>query len=252
MSDIRVVVTGASSGIGRATAELLIEEGIEVVAAARSIEKLRDLRSKCAIHPCDVGDPHACNYLIEFARTGAKRYPVLVNAAGTAWFGPFAESEAPAPPEGQTSEELDLRIRQSVQEIENYVSQIRTNLVGPMHLCKAAIPWMLERGGGRIVNVLSIAATHPFSGAAAYCASKAGLHMFSKVIAEEFGERGIRVSAILPGSTDTPLWDEQSFVPNRADMLTPGEVAERIRDMILSPSTEPYEEVVLLPPKGIL
>jgi NAD(P)-dependent dehydrogenase (short-subunit alcohol dehydrogenase family) len=125
-------------------------------------------------------------------------------------------------------------------------------MIGPMQLCKFAIPWMLRAGGGHIVNVLSIAATHPFSGAAAYCASKAGLHMFGKALAAEYRGRGIRVTSLLPGSTDTPLWDKQSFQPSREDMLPARAVAECIRDVILSPPDRSYDEIVLMPPKGIL
>jgi 3-oxoacyl-[acyl-carrier protein] reductase len=251
MSDIRVVVTGASSGIGRATVELLIEAGIEVVAASRRIEKLADLKYRCVLHPCDVTDPYSCAHLVEFAQTGRDRRPVIVNSAGIASFGPFAEDDAELRSSSGT-EDFDIEVGKRVARIEGYTKQVLTNLVGPMHVCHAAIPWMCARGGGQIVNVVSIAATHPFAGAAAYCASKAGLLMFGKAIAEEYKDRGIRVTSLLPGATDTPLWDSQSSAPDRADMLSTRAVAERICEAILSPSGESYEEIVLLPPKGIL
>ena len=76
--------------------------------------------------------------------------------------------------------------------------------------------------------------------------------MFGKCIAAEYRTRGIRVTSILPGSTDTPLWDSQSFQPNREDMLSPRAVAECIRDVILSPADRSFDEIVLMPPKGIL
>lgn len=240
---IRAIVTGASSGIGRATAEVLIDAGIEVVAAARSIERMRDLRDQCAVHPCNVRDPVSCENLILFARTGSSRRPVLINAAGTAYFGPYDQSD-----EG----DQEAVVEQAAKAFERGPGQVHTNLLGPMYLCHAAIPWMLESGGGHIVNVLSIAATHPFPGAAAYCASKAGLHMFGKALAAEYRGRGIRVTSLLPGSTDTPLWDNQSLQPDRHDMLSPKAVAECIRDVILSPGDRSYDEIVLMPPKGIL
>lgn len=243
MSKIRAIVTGASSGIGRATAEVLIEAGIEVVAAARSIEKMRDLRDRCAVHPCDVRNSWSCENLILFARTGSSRVPVLINAAGTAHFGPYDQTDEG---EQETVEE------RAANAFERGPGQVHTNLLGPMYLCQAVIPWMLEAGGGHIVNVLSIAATHPFPGAAAYCASKAGLHMFGKSLAAEYRGRGIRVTSLLPGSTDTPLWDAQSFQPDRTEMLSPKAVAECIRDAVLSPTDRSYDELVLMPPKGIL
>jgi NAD(P)-dependent dehydrogenase (short-subunit alcohol dehydrogenase family) len=250
MHKLRAIVTGASSGIGRATVEALIEANIEVVAASRSWEKLRDLRDKCAIHPCDVTNQWNCEHLIDFAKTGNPRTPVLINAAGTAHFGPFAEIEDVD--EAEQEEDIDRQLREHREKLAKYVGQISANLLGPMHLCKAAIPWMLESGGGHILNVLSIAATHPFPGAAAYCASKAGLHMFGKALAAEYRSQNIRVTSLILGSTDTPLWDNQSFQPNRAEMLTPKAVAECIRDVVLSPPDRSYDEITLMPPKGIL
>lgn len=266
MKTIRAIVTGASSGIGRAAAELLADSGVEVVAASRRIELLRSLRSKCAIYPCDVTKVHSCRSLVGFSRTKSERWPVLVNAAGYAEFGDFAQESDDEVEEPDTTELSDFEERSEMallQEaerllsgktapIERYVRSVQTNLLGPMHLTQLMIPWMLEAGGGHIVNVLSIAAVNPFSGAAAYCASKAGLHMFGRSIAAEYRSRGIRVTSLLPGSTDTSLWDRQPFKPDEADMLPPRAVAECIRDVVLSPIDRSYDEIVLMPPKGIL
>src|SRR4051794_13943048 len=93
MSTIRAIVTGASSGIGRATVAALIDAQIEVVAASRSIEKLRELEPRCSVHLCDVTSESSCLRLIESASKDRDRTPVLINAAGTAWFGPFADGE---------------------------------------------------------------------------------------------------------------------------------------------------------------
>ena len=150
----------------------------------------------------------------------------MVNAAGVAEFGDFTK--------------LDFR------------NQLDVNLVAPLALCQAAIPWMLEHGSGQIINVLSIAATTPFSGAAAYAASKAGLLMAGRCLSAEFRKQGVRVTSVLPGATDTPIWDDASFVPERADMLSVSAVAEAICYLVGLPADRVIEELTLTPPKGIL
>ena len=153
----------------------------------------------------------------------------LVNAAGSAAFAPLGEMV-----------EADV------------LSQFAVNLIGPAALCRLVLPAMRRAGGGRIVNVLSIAARHAFAGAAPYGASKAGLLQFGKSLALEVRGEGIQVSAVLPGATDTPLWDGGSSVPDRAEMLRPEAVAEAIRDILLLPDDRAVDELVLMPPKGVL
>lgn len=154
---------------------------------------------------------------------------VLVSCAGVAEFGPYAEMEWSA--------------------IEGSMA---TNLGVPLRMCHAILPHMLARGGGQIINVLSIAATTAFPGGAAYCSAKAGLHMFGRAIAADYRKQGIRVTSILPGSTDTPLWDKLNFSPEKSDMMQPRAVAEVIRDVVLSPPDRNLDEIVVMPPKGFL
>jgi NAD(P)-dependent dehydrogenase (short-subunit alcohol dehydrogenase family) len=153
--------------------------------------------------------------------------PVLVNAAGVAEFGDFSEM--------------------SLASVEG---QVQTNLMAPLVLCHEIIPWMLASGGGRIVNVLSVAATHAFPGAVAYGAAKAGLLMAGRCLAAEYRRHGIRVTSVLPGATDTPLWGAGG--PDRADMLAAQAVADLIADIVDMPSDRNVDEITLMPPKGIL
>jgi NAD(P)-dependent dehydrogenase (short-subunit alcohol dehydrogenase family) len=111
---------------------------------------------------------------------------------------------------------------------------------------------MLETGGGRIINVLSIASLHAFPSSAAYVASKFGALGLTRSLAAEYRDKGIRMTALLPGSTDTPLWKRQAWSPEPSDMLKPADVGAAIADIITSPLEASYDEVVLLPPKGIL
>lgn len=231
----RVIVTGASSGIGRATALELAKNGCEVVLAARRLPLLVELTHEIeaaggVAHPvpCDITSAKACQDLIDAARRLGEGYPVLVNAAGVAEFGPFDEVEAAA-----------------------LTAQIEVNLLGALYCCHAAIPWMLEEGG-QIINVLSIAATHVFPGAAGYAVGKAGLHMLGKVLQAEYRSRGLRITNLIPGSVDTPLWEGQSFAPPKEDMMPPEAVAQAIRDLVNLPTDRNVDELVLMPPKGIL
>lgn len=225
----RVVVTGASSGIGRATAVMLAKQGHEVVIAARRESTLSEVAAECGqkanVFACDVTTD--AKALIEFARNlGDAVEPVLVNAAGVAEFGDFTAT--------------------------GFQNQLDVNLAAPLALCQAAIPWMLEHGSGQIINVLSIAATTPFSGAAAYAASKAGLLIAGRCLSAEYRKQGVRVTSILPGATNTPIWDDASFVPQRADMLRVSAVAEAICYLVGLPADRVIEELTLTPPKGIL
>lgn len=226
-------MTGAGSGIGRATAALLAAEGWTVFAAGRRLPLLEALASESGAVPiqCDVTVAGARAALVEaaFGDSAPGDRLALVNAAGSAVFAPLAEMSS-----------ADVQ------------GQLEANLLGPAALCQAVLPAMKRAGAGRIVNVLSIAARHAFPGAAAYGAAKAGLLQFGKSLALEVRAEGIQVSAVLPGATDTPLWGGSAFVPDRADMLTAEAVAEAIRDILTMPKDRVVDELVLMPPKGIL
>jgi short-subunit dehydrogenase len=151
----------------------------------------------------------------------------LVNAAGIATFEDFETGE----PAGQ----------------------IETNLIAPLNLIRAVLPWTLTCGTDhRVVSVSSIAAVHAFSGAATYSATKAGLLAASKCLNAEFRSRGIHFTTVIAGATDTALWDDKHFVPNREDMLRPEAVGELIADLLLAPPDRAIDEVTIMPPKGIL
>lgn len=229
------VVTGAGSGIGRATAVSLAEGGWRLVLAGRREGPLRESADLCrdagapevSVRPCDVRLQRDCENLSQAVPDGARL--ALVNAAGVASFGPVSQM---AP--------------------DRIESQIDTNLLGTIWATRAILPKMLEFGQGDIVNVLSIAASTPLPGAEVYSASKAGVLAFGRSLALTVRKQGVRVVAILPGATDTPLWDPSSGMPPREDMLPAGAVAEVIRSAIDSPRDRSLDEIVVMPPKGIL
>jgi short-subunit dehydrogenase len=233
----RTVITGASSGIGRATALLLSRDAHALVMNARRERELQSLAESClAGGACSVavvaGDITVADTAIELAESVARSGPgevVLVNCAGAAEFGPFHE-----------------------QDIEAAVGMVDVILCGAMRATHALLPAMLEQGRGTVINVLSIAARQDFRGSQAYCAAKAGLAAFSRTLSLDYRAQGIRVTSLLPGATDTPLWDEIEGHPAREDMLPAKAVAETIKYLIDLPRDRVVDEIVLTPPKGTL
>ena len=202
----RVLVTGAASGIGKATVELFSREGATVVGL--DIVKAPDV--VC----CDVTDP-------EQARAAVRdSFPldVVANVAGMVRLSHVGETSL-----ADWQQHLDL------------------NLTAPFVLSQAALPSLLERGGN-IVNVASVAGLKGQAYTSAYCASKAGLVMLTKSMALELSKRGVRVNCVCPGGVDTPLVGRVAeSLPNDLDwslmarldnvipgFSSPGEIAEAI------------------------
>ncbi|MDQ2986160.1 MAG: SDR family oxidoreductase [Armatimonadota bacterium] len=223
------VVTGATSGIGKATALELHSRGIELVLSGRNRERLEQISKSTGNSPVvagDICDPEVCASLFENISDGRVN---AVFAAGTADFGPTLEFPA-----------------------EKWKAAIDANLTGIFNCCRSAIKVMLPRGGGKIIAVLSIAAKHPFPQSAAYVASKAGALGLVRSLQAEFREQDIAITAFIPGSTATELWHRQDWSPTKADMIAPQDVGKAISDIILADSSAVYDEVVFMPKKGIL
>jgi NAD(P)-dependent dehydrogenase (short-subunit alcohol dehydrogenase family) len=186
------VVTGAGSGIGRATARRLAAEGAAVACldlAEDAIEAVSDEINREAAEAggravalrCDVTDERAVAHAV--AEAGGQLGPIT-NLCNIAGIGGFAHT-----PE---------------QSLSGWDKIIAVNLTGTFLMCRAVIPQMLEHGGA-IVNTVSTAGVigQPYS--AAYCASKGGVKMLTKALAVEYMGRGIRVNGVAPGGVDTPI-----------------------------------------------
>jgi 2-keto-3-deoxy-L-fuconate dehydrogenase len=182
----RALVTGAGQGIGRAIALAFAVQGAEVVAASRTFAKLEALaRESDAIRPLalDVTDGAAVRAAIEAA--GA--LDILVNAAGFVHSGTLLE----------TSE-------------ADWAKSFDQNVTSMFHTIKAALPGMLERRGGSIVNVASVASSITgVAGRAAYGASKAAVIGLTKAVARDVVASGVRCNALCPGTTQSPSLDER-------------------------------------------
>ena len=219
MADHRapLLITGASRGIGEATARLFAPRGHRVALLARSvaaIERLADEIGGLAI-PCDVADEQAVREAVHKSATEFGGIGIIINNAGML---------VPA-----------ARILDT--EPSDWTRNIEVNLLGPFYVLRHSVPLLPK--GGVVINVSSGAAANPLVGWSAYCASKAGLSILTRVLAvEESDARGIRVYGFLPGVVDT---DMQAF--NRANRIN--EVGNLKREA-LRPVTEPAQIMYFL------
>jgi short-subunit dehydrogenase len=228
---MRVIITGASDGLGRAIALELAGSGTSLVLAARRLSLLEQVASECrakgSLATAVEYDASKSPEPVVRALSEYEGPIALVNNAGKAEFGSFHRTP-----------------------FEVAASHLRVNLEGPMALTHAILPLMIHEQHGVVINIASLAAHHPFSGAAAYAASKAGIAMFGRVISEEYREFGVKVTNLYPGAMDTPIWG--SGGPNRADMMSSDDVAKVVSQVIHAPETVTFDEVYLTPKKGIL
>ena len=230
------MITGASKGIGKATAFAFAAAGAKVVLAARTPEtleqvavKLKEGGAEALPVPTDVTNVDAVQQLIQRTLDVYQHVDILINNAGIGHFGPIVDFEP-----------------------DDWDAVLNSNLKAVYLCAKYAIPSMLERGSGQIINVLSVAAKVAFQASSAYCAAKAGALALTKVLASEVRQQNIRVTAVLPGSVHTPFWDDVPEHPDFEQMLTPEHVADTIVSICQQPPGMVTEEIAVMPPLGIL
>jgi NAD(P)-dependent dehydrogenase (short-subunit alcohol dehydrogenase family) len=177
------LVTGATAGIGYAVAIQLAAEGAEVVVhgrnaerGAKTVQDIENAGGKARFVAADVSNADDVRRLAD----EAGNVDILVNNAGIYRFAPTFDT---------TDADFD--------------DQINTNLRAPYVLVQKLVPGMIERGGGSVINVTTVAASTPAAGAGIYGASKAALELLTKLWADEFGTQGVRVNAVAPGPTQT-------------------------------------------------
>jgi NAD(P)-dependent dehydrogenase (short-subunit alcohol dehydrogenase family) len=173
-----VLITGCSSGIGRALAEEFVRTGHRVVATARKVETVASLQdSRVLTARLDVTQAEDIERVMAEVLAWAGRIDILVNNAGSGLIGPTAE--------------LDL---------DDLRRQFETNVVGPVALIQAVVPQFVAQGSGRIVNIGSVSGVTATPFAGAYCGSKAALHLLSDALRIELAPFGIQVITVQPGA----------------------------------------------------
>ena len=210
MSDLRVIVTGGSQGIGRAIALAFAARGARVAIAARSSDKLDEV-----VTEIDRLGGKGCPLQMDVTEDGAIEgaiyravehcdgvIDVLVNNAGIFDVAPF-DKQSPA----------------------GWRRMLDVNLTGPFLVTRETIDSMFASPRGHVFNIASEAGRRPFAGNAAYCASKYGLRGFSDVIRMELAPRKIRVSTVYPGACDTTIFDKVPGNWDRSKMIKPEDVA---------------------------
>ena len=235
------VVTGASAGIGEATALALAEAGASVVVTARRKERLealakriREVGGTALVHAADVASLEDVHALADATREAFGRIDVLVNNAGLMPLSPMKEGR-----------------------IEDWTRMVDVNVKGVLHCIHAMLPTMLEQKSGHVVNVGSLAGRRPFPGGTVYSATKFAIRSLSWGMHLELGaEHGIRVTDVQPGFVSTELmetvpdpdlkarWDE-AWKGRRT--LQPEDVARAIMFAVTSPEHVSVSELLVRP-----
>ena len=191
------IVTGASRGLGRASAIALLEQGVRVLAVARSLDRLKELESvapaSVQIRQCDMRDVDAVAQLPQAAIDGFESLDIVVNNAGVAPAGKFLEQDA-----------------------QVWADVMAVNVTAPAILTHAAGQHMVSQGSGKIINVASTSGILGKATLVAYSASKGALLQFTKALAAEWAKAGIQINAIAPGAFAT---DAQRAVLDAPEIL---------------------------------
>src|SRR3954452_18222148 len=191
LSNQAVAITGASSGIGEATALACAQAGASVALAARRTDRIEALAERitgdggtAVAISADVGDEDQARAFVEHAHERLGRLDVLVNNAGVMLLGPIAGAD-----------------------LDQWRQMVDVNVFGVLYCTHAALPLMLEQGSGHVVNVSSVAGRFARAGSGVYNLTKFGVGAFSESLRQEVTERSIRVTLIEPGAVATELVD---------------------------------------------
>ncbi|MCA1591894.1 MAG: SDR family oxidoreductase [Acidobacteria bacterium] len=215
------IVTGGTKGIGRAIAEGLVREGMNVCIGARDADEIERAVKELSLDEddnlilggvtgavCDVRDHDEVRALFEHAVAEFGGVDVLVNNAGV---GIFKRVDETTP--------------------EEFRTVLETNLFGVFYCCREAIPEMKKRGGGYIINISSLAGTNAHPQMAAYNASKFGLNGFSEALMQEVRHDNIKVSYVMPGSVNTYFGGDAPS-EDQSWQLQPADIARVVLDLL--------------------
>ena len=234
-------ITGASSGIGEATALALADAGAAVALGARRLDRIEALAERigsaggrATAFEVDVSDEQAANAFVAAANERLGGLDVLVNNAGVMLLGPVDGADT-----------------------DEWRRMLDVNLLGLLYCTHAALPLMTASGGGHVVNVSSVAGRRAGAGAAVYNMTKFGVTGFSEALRQEALHADIRVTCVEPGFVETELQEHnknplvlQGFEKMRdqvGDALEPGDIADAIRYAVTQPQHVSINEVLVRP-----
>lgn len=230
------LVTGASRGIGCAIARALLDEGAHTFLVSRRREAVRKLAAawnaaggRAEALAADVTREREVYGLIARVKKRSGRLDILINNAGVFTYKPFEKTT-----------------------LEDWRSNIDTNLTGTFLCTRAALPLLKRKRGGHILNIISVAGREAYENCSAYCASKFGALGLSRVLAEELRPFGIRVTAILPGPVRTKMIQKLGLRVPKGRILEPEDVARTVVEALTQPQRASLEEIVLRPARGSL
>lgn len=232
-----ILITGASSGIGLATAHTLAQQGHTVIASARRAEALTALEkeypNRVFAFPADVCDVEAMKALVQYAIERGNKLDVLINNAGLGIFDPL--------PEGK---------------LEDWHTMIDVNIKGLLNATHAAIP-ALRESRGAIINLTSVAAHNVFPNSGVYCATKHAVLAISESLRLELGTE-IRITSISPGSVHTEFIDQtknEELLKNYKDYFASGlkaqDIADQIAHVVNAPENTVISEIIIRPNKAV-
>ena len=229
------LITGASRGIGRRTAELLARKGWDLKLIARRGDQLEQLAAELRpmgvrvdVRSVDLTDPQAIHPELTGLLEQGSVPAVLINNAGAAYTG-------------------DLL----AMPLERWQWLMQLNVTSVMQVCAAVVPAM-RATGGLVINVNSHAARNAFPQWGAYCVSKAALASFTRCLAEEERAHGIRACTLTLGAVNTPLWDAETVQSDfdRRAMLSVDQAAETLVNLAEQPVNQVIEDLTLMPAAG--
>jgi NADP-dependent 3-hydroxy acid dehydrogenase YdfG len=231
LRDKVALITGASSGLGRAFARTLAGAGAKVFLVARREEKLREVTREiadaggdAAYHVLDVRVVPALYDAVDVLLARYRRLDILINNAGLGYRAPLLEAKR-----------------------SEIAAMLETDLAAAIYLTQACMNALLRSVPSDIVNVSSIAGLEGFAEGTVYCAAKAGLVGFSRALAAELKPANIRVTAICPGSVDTEFFERFRPTLEKEQRLTTDDVVRALMSVLTSPPNVLHGEVVLRP-----
>jgi NAD(P)-dependent dehydrogenase (short-subunit alcohol dehydrogenase family) len=226
-----VLVTGGSRGIGLAIAQRLGNEGARLVLVARKEAALRkaaeEVPGGALVVKADVTQATQVQRLFKVVGRELGRLDILINNAGVFTYKPFVSTS-----------------------LDDWRRNMETNLTSLFLCTRGALPLLRRSRAAHLVNILSISSLQPFANCSAYTASKYGALGLTRVLREELRPLKIRVTGILPGSTNTRLTDQFGFPVCRIDLIQPADVAEAVYGVLVQPPRTTVEEILIMPSQG--